>query len=438
MPTLLVSFVIATYNRGSVLADCLRRVLANGLPRSQFEILIVDNASTDGTPELVAREVPEAILIRLSKNCGPVAKNVAIRQARGEFVVLLDDDAFPHPGSVPQMVRHFHNDKNLAAAVFDVTLPDGTKESSAYPDVFIGAGTGIRKSILDQMGGGGLFPVDFFMQAEEYDLSFRILAAGGSVQRFWDLPLTHLKSPNARIAHRTTRFDIRNNLYLLAKYVPEPFCHQLAADWLSRYFMMAVQRDSQQSASSVPVLRGGVGTHKQSFIQGAAQGLAEWSARRVNGKHLLPDAVIERIFKFEQIKSRMARAADCVAGGGGMGGGRRIIFADLGKNMLAYYLAAKYLGLEILAIADDYLAAPPLPLSHSPHPPLPDYRGIPILPVSRIPWRDADLVIVSNLSPVHAPLRAAALNRTCPIPTVDLFSRHDPLFQNAYTLAERP
>ena len=98
-----------------------------------------------------------------------------------------------------------------------------------------------------------------------------------------------------------------------------------------------------------------------------------------------------------------------------------MIFSDLGKNMLAYYLAAKYLGLDVLAIADDYLATSSR-----------EYRGIPILPSSRIPWRDADLVIVSNLSPVHAPLRAAALNRTCPIPTVDLFSRHDPLFHHDF------
>ncbi|MCL2648407.1 MAG: glycosyltransferase [Phycisphaerales bacterium] len=411
MPTPLVSFVIATHNRGPTLIDCLHRILSNGLPRSQFEILVVDNASIDGTPDLVAQNIPEATLICLPQNRGPVAKNIAIRQSRGEFIVLLDDDAFPHPGAVPQMIRHFRDDNQLTAAVFDVTLPDGTKESSAYPDIFIGAGTGIRKSVLNQIGGGGLFPADFFMQAEEYDLSFRILAAGGSIQRFWDLPLTHLKSPGARISQRTTRLDVRNNLYLLAKYIPEPLCHQLAADWLARYFMMALQRDSQQS--SHPFL----GTHKQCFMKGAAQGLAEWSARRAGGKHLLPADIIERIFKFDKIKSRMARVVDRI-GGGGKGGGRRVIFADFGKNMLAYYLAAKELDLDILAIADDHLAAPSR-----------DYRGIPILSCSHTPWSDADLVIISNLSPVHAPRRAAALKRTYPIPVIALFSRQDPLLQ---------
>src|ERR1035437_8704161 len=284
MPHCVVSFCIATYNRGPGLIDCLRKSVANGLPAAQFEIFIVDNASTDNTPDLVAKEFPQATLIRLPKNCGPVAKNVAIRKAKGEFIVLLDDDAFPHPGAVPQMLRHFHDDKNLAAAVFDVTLPDGSKESSAYPDVFIGAGTGLRKSALQQLGGGaakGPLPSDLFMQAEEYDLSFRLLNAGYSIQRFWDLPLTHLKTPGARIGQRTTRLDVRNNLYLLAKYIPKPLCHQLAADWLARYFMMATSRDAQQPAHPT------FGSHKQAYLKGAAQGLANWSARRDRSQHLL-------------------------------------------------------------------------------------------------------------------------------------------------------
>ncbi len=137
------------------------------------------------------------------------------------------------------MVRHFRDNPTLAAAVFDVTLPDGSKEASAFPDVFIGAGTGLRRSALEKIAGSekkessiATLPSHFFMQAEEYDLSFRLLDAGYSIQRFWDLALTHLKTPNARIGERTTRLDVRNNLYLLAKYIPAPLCHQLAADWL--------------------------------------------------------------------------------------------------------------------------------------------------------------------------------------------------------------
>src|SRR5262245_21546460 len=116
----LISFVIATHNRGQTLVDCLRRTFATiGLPADQVETFVIDNASSDGTPELLlAATFPNVTLLRLKKNRGPVAKNAGLVRARGEFVILLDDDAYPHPGAVPQMIRHFRDDKTLGAAVF--------------------------------------------------------------------------------------------------------------------------------------------------------------------------------------------------------------------------------------------------------------------------------------------------------------------------------
>src|SRR6185436_11156667 len=103
-------------------------------------------------------------------------KNVGIADNPADIIVLLDDDAYPLRGAIAQMIRHFQDDPHLGAAVFDVTLPDGGKEASAYPDVFIGAGTALRGAALRAVAstsrpGRGLLPADFFMQAEEYDLS---------------------------------------------------------------------------------------------------------------------------------------------------------------------------------------------------------------------------------------------------------------------------
>ena len=422
----LVTFCIATHNRGPVLLDCLKKILANGLPSSQFEIRIIDNASTDGTPDLLERErknLPNLHLTRLPKNCGPVAKNIAIRQSTAEFLLLLDDDAYPHPGAVPQMIRHFRDNPRLAAAVFDVTLPDGSKEGSAYPDIFIGAGTGLRRSALEKIGalqkdGGGMpagpLPSDFFMQAEEYDLSFRLLEGGFSVQRFWDLPLTHLKAPNARIGQRTTRLDVRNNLFLLARYLPDPLCHQFAADWLARYFLMAQQRDAVAGATPHPEF----GTHKKAFLAGAAQGLAEWSTQRASAPKRLSPETIERIFKFRTIRDRLNHAARRL-------NAQRIIFAELGKNLLPFHRAAQQLGLHVAAIADDNLGGTP----ENPR----DYRGIPLLTWQTLHRQglQADVVVLTNISPVHAPKRVAALRRRLPTPVVDLFSRQDQLLHGA-------
>ena len=414
-----VSFVIATYNRGSVLLDCLRRTLMCGLPASQFDIRVVDNASTDGTTEMLGafkRQHPNVQVFPLEKNCGPVAKNVAIHNNPADLFVLLDDDAYPMPDAVPQMIRHFREDAHLGAAVFDVTLPDGGKEASAYPDVFIGAGTALRNSALQhlhQRGMSPLLPANFFMQAEEYDLSFRLLAAGYSVQRFWDMPLMHLKTPGARIGQRTTRLDVRNNLYVLARYVPEPLCHQFAADWLARYWLMATQRDQEQGVHPVH------GSHKAAYVKGAAQGLGEWAKERNAGRLLLGAPTIEKIFKFRAIEERMARAKE-------KAGLRRIAFADLGKNMLPFYRAAENLGLEAVVVLDEQLAGGNRES---------EYRGIPVVNYAEFMCRahheTVDALVLTAISPVHAQRRSAALRRVFQLPVIDLFSRRDALLHGS-------
>jgi hypothetical protein len=401
---------MATFNRGAVVVDCLKRTVAAALPAlgaGRFNIIVVDNASTDRTAEMVAALAAEERhikLVRMSKNYGPTAKNVALHENAADIVVLLDDDAYPLPGAVGQMVRHFQDDPVLGAAVFDVTLPDGRKEASAYPDVFIGAGTALRGAAVRELAGGrrpgrGLLPADFFMQAEEYDLSFRLLEAGWEVQRFWDMPLMHLKSPGARIGQRTTQLDVRNNMWLLARYVPEPLSTELAADWLARYWRMAVRRDQE-----------GGGRHRAAFLRGAAGGLSHWTAQRGGGEAPLSEETLERIFKFDAIRQRMGRAKERM-------GLQRIALGDWGKNMLAYYRAARDLNLEIVSVIDGNLAAGAGEEAV-------EYRGVPVVDegVFLKSEGQVDAIVVTAMARVHAERRMAALRRTMAVPVVDLFN----------------
>ena len=248
-PKPLVSFVVSTFNRRDVLLQTIDRIHRCGLKSEEYEILIVDNASTDGTSDALRQRHPLIHLLHQEYNAGPVSKNVAIRAASGRYVVFLDDDSFPLPGAVSRMMRHFDANPRLGAAVFTITLPDGSRECSAYPDVFIGCGTGFRRTALEQVGG---LPDDFFMQAEEYDLSLRLLAAGYDIKTFDDLHVTHLKSPTARASERTTRLDVRNNLVLITRYFPRQWVLPFAKDWLRRYRLIAAARTSRRAATLPP------------------------------------------------------------------------------------------------------------------------------------------------------------------------------------------
>jgi GT2 family glycosyltransferase len=103
-----VSIIVVSYNTRDLLRDCLKSLLAEcaRLPQGHAaEVLVVDNASSDGSPEMVAREFSNSRipvrLIRSDVNLGfGAANNLALNKAQGQYPVLLNSDAFFHPGSL--------------------------------------------------------------------------------------------------------------------------------------------------------------------------------------------------------------------------------------------------------------------------------------------------------------------------------------------------
>jgi GT2 family glycosyltransferase len=383
---MVITFLISTYNRREVLLQTLRRLCDCGLSRDEYEIIVVDNASRDGTADAVLQECRDVRLIALSHNQGPCAKNSGLAHARGEFVVFLDDDSFPEGDSLQRMIAHFRGDAKLGAAVFTITLPDGTRECSAYPSVFIGCGTGFRRAALEQVGG---LPEDFFMQAEEYDLSLRLMDAGWDVRMFDDLHVTHLKTPTARFSRRVTRLDVRNNLVLASRHFPERWIRPFAIDWMKRYYFIAAAKG-----------------HRAAYFAGLAQGLARVavSAKR----KAIADETFERFARINEIERRLRVAQRQLQF-------RSVLFVDLGKYFLPYWMAAQACGLDVVAIADRNLGESKR-----------RYRGIPIVSDAIARTLAFDAAVVSNLSPVHA---HGARDRWRAIDdrlVVDLFEAHAP------------
>ena len=370
----IVSFVLATHNRCEVVADTLRRLASCELDRTDYEIIVVDNASNDDT--VAAIDGSCDTLIRLDGNVGSCAKADGVRAAQGRYIVFLDDDSYPHPGSVQRMIAYFEADPHLGAAGFQVHLPDGGLEGGALPDVFLGCGVGFRSEALRAAGG---LDRSFFMQAEEYDLAFRLVAAGWKVRMFDDLHVDHLKTVHARRSSRTSYYDIRNNLRVAARYLPESHFGVYQDDWRRRYAWLAARA-------------GHTGSHRWGSLAGRCLGM--WERRRYRSVRL-DDASLERFFGWEMIRRRMAELVDRGAG--------RIVFADLGKNVYAFHRAALRCGVDVLAIGDDRFAEPGR-----------RYRGIPILELEDALALGADAIVVANSSPVHAAsTRKRLISRGC-------------------------
>jgi hypothetical protein len=104
LPMPRVSIIIVTYNSSGHIEGCLES-LTRHAPRVDHEIVVVDNASTDGTPELIRSRWPAARVVAAGGNVGFArGNNIGFRQTFGELVLLLNPDTLIHPGAIDTLV----------------------------------------------------------------------------------------------------------------------------------------------------------------------------------------------------------------------------------------------------------------------------------------------------------------------------------------------
>lgn len=325
---------------------------------------MVDNASNDGAPDAIAERFPHARVIRLEENRGSCAKACGVDQADGEFVLFLDDDSCPRPGAIGNMFAHFAADPSLAAAGFRVHLPNGAEESSALAGVFVGCGVGLRRSALIECGG---LDRDLFMQAEEYDLCFRLAAYGWRTDVFDDLHVDHDKSPRSRCTTRRAYLDTNNNLLVAARYIPDKYLPQVFDDWTTRYTWLYDAPDESESV-------------QRAISEGRDQRRTQ---RQRYASHRLRPEAFERYFNHKLIHRRMLDLSQQQV--------YRILLARFGKNIHPFVAGAGAAGIQIAAIADDAFAAPNR-----------TYGGIPVIPIAAAQHLAFDAVIIADTSPAHA------------------------------------
>src|SRR5512143_1330122 len=100
----MISVIIPNYNRADLLRSCLESLRAQTY--REFEVIVVDNGSTDGSAAMVEKEFPEARVHRMITNTGfSAAVNDGIRIAKGELVALLNNDAEADPAWLMELSR---------------------------------------------------------------------------------------------------------------------------------------------------------------------------------------------------------------------------------------------------------------------------------------------------------------------------------------------
>lgn len=126
LKTIDLSIIIVSYNCKEYLKNCLRSVLKEVLKLSH-EVIVVDNASTDATVEMLKKEFPYIILINNSINVGfSKANNQAVRQSKGKYILLLNPDTIVLGGAIERVVDFMENTKDSGAVGCKILNPDGS------------------------------------------------------------------------------------------------------------------------------------------------------------------------------------------------------------------------------------------------------------------------------------------------------------------------
>lgn len=155
------SIVIVSYNAGDYLRRCLVSIDAH---TPGAEVIVVDNASHDGTPEMVAEAFPHVTLVRRTTNAGfSTGANEGLRRARGEHLMLLNPDAELTSDALTSMIAYLREHPNAGILGPRVEDSDGSLQLScrAFPD--LGTALFNRYSLLTRLLPGNRFSSRYLM-----------------------------------------------------------------------------------------------------------------------------------------------------------------------------------------------------------------------------------------------------------------------------------
>ncbi len=225
--TIELSILIPTHSRCETLADMLRRLQV--LPGPSREIIVIDDASSDGTAQML-RTFQEVRVLRNDTPKGFDSLPEAIRMARGKLILQLDDDAYPGEMTLEKIVRHFQNRGSklgLVALPFQEPNSGRLSYTTYFPKVqpgqnyvptrgfHAGAVAARREACLEIP----LSPPHYFMYGTEIPTVIEFLSQGWEADYLPSAPVIHhWDARGNRVSPRAAYYPLRNDLVTIKRY----------------------------------------------------------------------------------------------------------------------------------------------------------------------------------------------------------------------------
>ncbi|MCH8274442.1 MAG: glycosyltransferase family 2 protein [Armatimonadetes bacterium] len=254
MPDFDLSITICSWNTRNDLRECLAS-LGKVRDEANFEVIVLDNASDDGSPDMVQHEYPWVHLMRRDENLGfGAGHNRAMREAGGALVMPLNSDTIVHEGAIRAIVKFMEEKPDVGVLGPKLLNPDGSLQYSCrrfptpmaalfrntplgrlFPnnrfsrdylmqdwlhdeprdvDWVSAAAVCIRRAVYEKIGG---FDERFFMYMEDVDLCFRVWKAGYRVTYFPGAVITHAIGRSTDIAANKMIRQFHHSMMLFYK-----------------------------------------------------------------------------------------------------------------------------------------------------------------------------------------------------------------------------
>ncbi len=220
------SAVVSTWNKKDDLRENLRALQAQTRPFT--EIVVVDNASADGTAEMVAREFPDVRLIVMPHDRFGACEtfNIGFAAARSELIAILDDDIVMQPEWLEKATARLEREPATTAILSTQVVEPGTPQSyldapafhrERYMSTFRGCASLARGSALREAGG---YDERLFIYGNERDLTCRLLNLGYRVLQYPGTGVFHKTPFGIKMGKRSLYYHARNAWLTMLKYAP--------------------------------------------------------------------------------------------------------------------------------------------------------------------------------------------------------------------------
>ena len=265
----MVTINILSFNRKVELKNTLNKIYEQDY--EDIEVIVVDNASTDGSPEMIKNDFPEVQLIQLDKNIGIAGWNEGFKIAKGEYILVLDDDSYPEKDTIVLAVQCINNNPKIGVLclpvfnkLFNIYETDHINKN--FPLTFIGCGALISKHLIDEIG---LFNEILFLYEHEIEFSMRVYEAGYEISYCKEALIVHENTVKNRkisnkIDHRRKFYVSRNyiiiiflhfSLWDLFSFIPQLVICRLAVSIYERSFLSTLKGFISSFLLFIPLLK---------------------------------------------------------------------------------------------------------------------------------------------------------------------------------------